>query len=437
MIEGDDLGERNRSSVCGGERKMEKTKLTKLEKYWILYDVGNSAFVLLVATIMPIYFNYLAGQAGLSEVDYLAYWGYAASVSTVIVALIGPVLGSIADTRNYKKPLFAISMMLGVVGCAALSLPKSWILFLAVFVIAKVGYNASLIFYDSMLVDVTTDARMDVVSSHGYAWGYIGSCVPFVISLVFVLFYDKIGITMGAAMAVAFFLNAAWWLLVTLPLLRKYQQTHYAEMPDHPVRDSFRRLGATLKDIKGQKNIFLYLLAFFFFIDGVYTIIEMATAYGSALGLDTQGLLLALLVTQIVAFPFALLFGSLSRKYPTDRLMQICIGAYLCIALFAIQLDRQWEFWVLAVFVGMFQGAIQALSRSYFAKIIPAEKSGEYFGIYDICGKGASFMGTTLVGVIAQLTGVANAGVGVIAVLFVIGFLLFAKAAKLNRNTTR
>lgn len=437
MIGGDDLGERNRSSVCGGERKMEKTKLTKLEKYWILYDVGNSAFVLLVATIMPIYFNYLAGQAGLSEVDYLAYWGYAASVSTVIVALIGPVLGSIADTRNYKKPLFAISMMLGVVGCAALSLPKSWILFLAVFVIAKVGYNASLIFYDSMLVDVTTDARMDVVSSHGYAWGYIGSCVPFVISLVFVLFYDKIGITMGAAMAVAFFLNAAWWLLVTLPLLRKYQQTHYAEMPDHPVRDSFRRLEATLKDIKGQKNIFLYLLAFFFFIDGVYTIIEMATAYGSALGLDTQGLLLALLVTQIVAFPFALLFGSLSRKYPTDRLMQICIGAYLCIALFAIQLDRQWEFWVLAVFVGMFQGAIQALSRSYFAKIIPAEKSGEYFGIYDICGKGASFMGTTLVGVIAQLTGVANAGVGVIAVLFVIGFLLFAKAAKLNRNTTR
>lgn len=437
MIGGDDLGERNRSSVCGGERKMEKTKLTKLEKYWILYDVGNSAFVLLVATIMPIYFNYLAGQAGLSEVDYLAYWGYAASVSTVIVALIGPVLGSIADTRNYKKPLFAISMMLGVVGCAALSLPKSWILFLAVFVIAKVGYNASLIFYDSMLVDVTTDARMDVVSSHGYAWGYIGSCVSFVISLVFVLFYDKIGITMGAAMAVAFFLNAAWWLLVTLPLLRKYQQTHYAERPDHPVRDSFRRLGATLKDIKGQKNIFLYLLAFFFFIDGVYTIIEMATAYGSALGLDTQGLLLALLVTQIVAFPFALLFGSLSRKYPTDRLMQICIGAYLCIALFAIQLDRQWEFWVLAVFVGMFQGAIQALSRSYFAKIIPAEKSGEYFGIYDICGKGASFMGTTLVGVIAQLTGVANAGVGVIAVLFVIGFLLFAKAAKLNRNTTR
>ncbi len=408
-------------------------KLTKLEKYWILYDVGNSAFIMLVSTIIPIYFNYLAGNAGISEVDYLAYWGYAASVATVIVALIGPILGSVADTKNYRKPLFVISMMVGVIGCAALSVPTSWIVFLAVFVIAKVGYNASLIFYDSMLVDVTTGERMDMVSSHGYAWGYIGSCIPFVISLVFVLMYEKIGITMKMAMAIAFFINAAWWLLVTIPLLRKYEQNYYAEMPKHPVRDSFKRLGRTLSSIKKEKNIFLYLLSFFFFIDGVYTIIEMATAYGSALGLDSTGLLLALLVTQIVAFPCALIFSKLSKKYATDFLIKICILAYFGIAVFAIQLDKQWEFWLLAVLVGMFQGAIQALSRSYFAKIIPAEKSGEYFGIYDICGKGASFMGTTLVGIVAQVTNVANAGVGIIAVLFMVGFVLFHKAAKLNR----
>lgn len=408
-------------------------KLTKLEKYWILYDVGNSAFIMLVSTIIPIYFNYLAGNAGISEVDYLAYWGYAASVATVIVALIGPILGSVADTKNYRKPLFVISMMVGVIGCAALSVPTSWIVFLAVFVIAKVGYNASLIFYDSMLVDVTTGERMDMVSSHGYAWGYIGSCIPFVISLVFVLMYEKIGITMKMAMAIAFFINAAWWLLVTIPLLRKYEQNYYAEMPKHPVRDSFKRLGHTLSSIKKEKNIFLYLLSFFFFIDGVYTIIEMATAYGSALGLDSTGLLLALLVTQIVAFPCALIFSKLSKKYATDFLIKICILAYFGIAVFAIQLDKQWEFWLLAVLVGMFQGAIQALSRSYFAKIIPAEKSGEYFGIYDICGKGASFMGTTLVGIVAQVTNVANAGVGIIAVLFMVGFVLFHKAAQLNR----
>lgn len=408
-------------------------KLTKLEKYWILYDVGNSAFIMLVSTIIPIYFNYLAGNAGISEVDYLAYWGYAASVATVIVALIGPILGSVADTKNYRKPLFVISMMVGVIGCAALSVPTSWMVFLAVFVIAKVGYNASLIFYDSMLVDVTTGERMDMVSSHGYAWGYIGSCIPFVISLVFVLMYEKLGITMKMAMAIAFFINAAWWLLVTIPLLRKYEQNYYAEMPKHPVRDSFKRLGHTLSSIKKEKNIFLYLLSFFFFIDGVYTIIEMATAYGSALGLNSTGLLLALLVTQIVAFPCALIFSKLSKKYATDFLIKICILAYFGIAVFAIQLDKQWEFWLLAVLVGMFQGAIQALSRSYFAKIIPAEKSGEYFGIYDICGKGASFMGTTLVGIVAQVTNVANAGVGIIAVLFMVGFVLFHKAAKLNR----
>ena len=412
---------------------MNNTKLTKLEKCWILYDVGNSAFIMLVSTIIPIYFNFLAGNAGISEVDYLAYWGYAASVATVMVAIIGPILGTLADTRNFKKPLFTISMMVGVLGCAALSFPKSWVLFLAVFVIAKVGYNASLIFYDSMLVDITTEEKMDSVSSHGYAWGYIGSCIPFVISLVFVLMYDKIGISMTTAMMLAFFLNALWWLVVTIPLLKNYHQTNYVELPDHPIKNSFKRLAVTLRDIKKHKNIFLYLLSFFFFIDGVYTIIEMATAYGSALGLDSQGLLLALLVTQLVAFPCALIFSVLSKKFDTDFLIKICIAAYTGIALFAIQLDKQWEFWLLAVLVGMLQGAIQALSRSYFAKIIPAEKSGEYFGIYDICGKGASFMGTTLVGLVAQITNVANAGVAIISVMFIIGYVLFCKAAKLNK----
>lgn len=411
---------------------MENKKMTKLEKYWILYDVGNSAFTLLVSTIIPIYFNALAGNAGISEVDYLAYWGYAASISTIIVALLGPTVGSIADTRNYKKPLFVLFMAVGVIGCAALSVPGSWLVFLVVFVIAKVGYNASLIFYDSMLVDVTTPERMDKVSSNGYAWGYIGSCVPFILSLVFVLMYESFVMTMNTAMMLAFFINAAWWVLMTVPLLRNYRQKNYAETPKHPVRDSFRRLGHTIRDIRKEKKVFLYLLAFFFFIDGVYTIIEMATAYGSALGLDTTGLLLALLVTQIVAFPCALIFSVFSRKYETASLIKVCILAYTGIALFAIQLDKQWEFWFLAVMVGMFQGAIQALARSYFAKIIPAEKSGEYFGIYDICGKGASFMGTTLVGVVAQITGVANAGVGIIAVMFVIGYVLFHKAARVE-----
>lgn len=406
-------------------------KLTKLEKYWILYDVGNSAFILLVATIVPIYFNYLASLAKISEVNYLAYWGYASSLTTLIVAIIGPVLGSIVDTKGYKKPIFTISMIIGVMGLACFSVPKSWIIFLAVFVIAKIGYNASLIFYDSMLLDITNDKRMDYVSSQGYAWGYIGSCVPFVVSLLFVLFYEKMDIPFNGAMTIAFLINALWWLGMTLPLLKNYKQVNFVEKQEHPIRDSFKRLRHTLSTLNEDKKVFFYLISFFFYIDGVYTIIEMATAYGSALGLNTNGLLIALLVTQIVAFPFALIFGRLSKKYPTDKLIKVCIIAYTGIALFAIQLDKQWEFWILAIFVGMFQGAIQALSRSYFAKIIPPQKSGEYFGLFDICGKGASFMGTTLVGLISQLTGRMNYGIAVISVMFVIGFYFFQKAAKL------
>lgn len=406
-------------------------KLTKLEKYWILYDVGNSAFILLVSTIIPIYFNYLVSLAKISEVNYLAYWGYASSFTTLIVAIIGPVLGSIVDTKGYKKPIFTISMIIGVMGLACFSVPKSWIIFLSVFVIAKIGYNASLIFYDSMLLDITDDKRMDYVSSQGYAWGYIGSCIPFVVSLVFVLFYEKMGIPFNGAMTIAFLINALWWLGMTLPLLKNYKQVHFIEKQEHPIRDSFKRLGHTLSTLNEDKKVFFYLISFFFYIDGVYTIIEMATAYGSALGLNTNGLLIALLVTQIVAFPFALIFGRLSKKYSTDKLIKVCIIAYTGIALFAIQLDKQWEFWILAIFVGMFQGAIQALSRSYFAKIIPPQKSGEYFGLFDICGKGASFMGTTLVGLISQLTGHINYGVAMISVMFVIGFYFFQKAAKL------
>lgn len=414
-----------------------KFKLTREEKNWILYDVGNSAFTLLVTTILPIYFNYLAGEEGLSDVQYLAYWGYAVSIATLFIALSGPVLGTLADTKGYKKPIFLISMSIGVISCIALGLAKSWLVFLVIFVIAKIGYSGSLIFYDSMLVDVTTEDRMDDVSSQGYAWGYIGSCVPFIVSLVVVLGADKFGLTMGSAMMIAFAINAVWWTGMAVPLLKSYRQKYYVEKKPHVFMESFKRIGRTLKNVRQEKKVFLFLLAFFFYIDGVYTIIDMATAYGSALGLSSTGLLLALLLTQIVAFPFAIIFGRLARKYAAEKLITICIAAYLGIAIFAIFLVSQWQFWVLAVWVGMFQGGIQALSRSYFTKIIPPEQSGEFFGILDICGKGASFMGTTIVSVVSQLTGNINFGVGMIAILFVFGIFFFRKAAKLPGRNQR
>ena len=222
---------------------MEKVKLTKKEKYWILYDVGNSAFTLLIATILPIYFNHLASLANISEVDYLAYWGYAASITTIIVAIIGPILGTIVDTKGFKKPIFTFAMMVGVIGCAALSIPKSWIVFLTIFVITKVGYSSSLIFYDSMLTDVTSSDRVDNVSSQGYAWGYIGSCIPFIIGLVLVLMYESIGIGFNLAMSLALFITAGWWLLMSLPLLKVYEQKYYIERPKHVIKESFKRKG--------------------------------------------------------------------------------------------------------------------------------------------------------------------------------------------------
>lgn len=409
-------------------------KLNGKEKRWILYDVGNSAFVLLVATIIPIYFNYLAGKAGLSDVDYLAYWGYAASICTVIVAILGPVLGTIADTKGYKKPIFMISILIGTIACSLLGLMVQWMAFLIVFLIAKVGFSASLIFYDSMLSDITDEERMDYVSSQGYAWGYIGSCVPFVLCLVIVLGSDPLGIRMETAMGIAFVLVAVWWLLMSLPLLKNYEQKYYVEKKPHAIAQSFKRLGETFKNMKEEKQIFMFLLAFFFYIDGVYTIIDMATAYGSALGLDSTGLLLALLVTQIVAFPCAIIFGNLSYRIRTEKLIIVCIFAYLGIAIFAVFLKTQLQFWILAILVGMFQGGIQALSRSYFTKIIPEEHSGEYFGLMDICGKGASFVGTTIVSIVSQLTGNISMGVGMIAILFCIGIVIFLKAVSMSRN---
>ena len=422
----------------------EKFKLTPLEKNWILYDIGNSAFTLLVSTLIPIYFNSLASSAGVDENMYLSYWGYAGSLSTILVAFIAPICGTLSD-RQFKKPIFLLTVILGCVACACLGVTTHWLAFLGIFILAKIGFNSSIVFYDSMLPEVTTEERMDNISSMGYAYGYIGSVVPFVLCLVLVLFGGSFGLSMGNAMVIAFLITAAWWALFTAPLMKSYRQTAYIEKKGTALGDTFRQLFETFKAAKKEKHVFVYLISFFFFINGVYTIIDMATAYGSALGLDSTGLLLALLLTQIVAFPCAIIFGKLSAKHDTGMLIKICIICYTAITMFGMFLVSLWQFWMLAVMVGMFQGGVQALSRSYLGKIIPPERSGEFYGLMDICGKGASFLGTTLVALVSQVTaGVGvnifgitlqneNLAVGSLIVLFIIGFLVFCKADNLNK----
>ena len=400
-------------------------KLTALERNWVLYDVANSAFVLMTSTIMPIFFKNLTAAAGVADYNSTAWWSYATAVCTLVVAVLGPTLGGVADRRVLKKPLFTAFVLLGCVCCALLSLTAAWLSFLVLFVLAKIGFSTSLIFYDAMLPDVTDDSRVDMVSSKGYAWGYLGSCIPFIGCLALVLTAEQTGIGTARATAISFLITAAWWFFITLPLLQAYRQTHHT---DDTRRARLRRIRDILGEIRRDKRVLLFLLAFFFYIDGVYTIIDMATTYGKDVGIGDTDLVLALLLTQVVAFPFALLFGRLADRFRTESLLQVCIGGYFFVAIFALQLDKAWEFWFLAVCVAVFQGAIQALSRSYYAKIIPKDKSGAYFGFFDIFGKGASFFGAMLMGISTQLFNTSKAGVVALALLFPLGLVLLRRS---------
>ena len=405
----------------------------RLEWSWILYDVGNSAFTLLISTILPIYFNGLAEADGIAKELATAYWGYAASIVTLCVAVISPILGTLSDFSGYKRPIFFFFAVVGVVGCAALGIPMPWLVFLVVFIITKIFYSGSLVFYDAMLVDVAAPERTDIVSSKGYAFGYIGSCIPFLISIVIVLFS---GLDMSLAIAIALIINAVWWLGFTMPLMKSYRQTHFVPRAKHALRENFKRLFSVFSkksDIPNKKGIILYLVAFFLYIDGVYTIIDMATSFGDTIGFDTTTLLLALLLTQIIAFPAAIIMGKLASKVRNDVLILISICVYTGVGLFAVFMTSAWQFWVLACVVGLFQGGVQALSRSYFAKIIPADQSGCLFGILDIFGKGAAFFGTLLVGIVTQATGSVNLGAIPIVCLFAAGIVAFIIAARVNR----
>ena len=386
---------------------------TKQEISWMMYDWANSAHSVIVVTLLPIFFDTVAGYTA-DSVSSMSTWGYATSIAMAIVALSAPFLGVFGDIRGMRKRLFALFVGIGVVAVALLSFTPMMDfmsstaaagrvvgLILALYIVSVIGFDASAIYYDAFLTDITTEDRMDRVSTMGYGLGYIGgSTIPLVIFLVM----NLVGIPMLTCLAVIFAVTAVWWLGFSLPLLKNCRQTSGKPYEKGDVGRSLRGVGATVREIIANKPMLVYILAYFFYIDGVHTVISMATTYGTNLGLDDTGMMLALLLVQILGLPFCLLYIRLAARFGARTMVGVGVCVYMFICVFAFFMRELWQFWLLAVLCATSQGGIQALSRSMFGKLIPDKnRSGEFFGFYDIFGKFSAIMGPALVGLSSAL----------------------------------
>lgn len=440
-------------------------RTSKQEKSWILYDIGNSAFVLMLTAIIPIYFGGLmqadgvlavvnnpivkvffsknAEAALIGGVDSQAFsalqtslFGASTAISVFITALTAPILGAIADIKGMKKKLFSIFVFIGIIGLLFLGVSTTWTSFLFLVIIARIGFAGANVFYDSMLVDVSDDYNMPYVSSAGYAYGYIGSIIPFIVGIYLILALP-FNLDVVRATQISFYITALWWAVLTIPLLLNVKQTHYSKKTSKESRQVFKNLKATISKIKSDKRILLFITAYFCYIDGVYTIISMATTYGSEVGISDNQMIIALLVTQIVAFPFAILSGVMAKKFHSLKILRGYILMYVAIAVIAFVMESAWQFWVLAIAVGMAQGGIQSLSRSYFGQIIPKNESNEFFGFFDIFGKFADFFGPLILAFSAAAFGHSRYGILFLTVLFMTGYFLLGKVLDLDLQLSK
>lgn len=411
----------------------KKDKFTRQEKSWILYDWANSVYATnIMAAIFPIYFTSVCGGENTAGMQW---WGYGTSLATLIVAVLAPILGSLGDYKGMKKKFFTFFMLVGVFCTLIMAIFDNWQMLLLGYVLSYIGFAGSCLFYDSFLTDVTTSDRMDKVSAWGYAMGYIGgSTIPFLISIGILL---AMGMDNPVAVKLVVVLTSVWWGLFSIPMMKNVHQQYYLEgRPQHMASAAFSNVARTLRSIVKNKGLFFYLIAYFCYIDGVGTVIHMSTSYGSTLGLDTVGMILALLVTQIVAMPCSILFGRLAKRLGSVRMIGVAIAVYFLICVvgfymgYIIEVDEnavgtaQILFWMMAFLVGTVQGGIQALSRSYFSRLVPPDKSNEYFGFFDIFGKFATVVGPFLVALVTGFTGRSSFGILSLLVLFAVGGLL-------------
>lgn len=396
---------------------------SKKELSWILYDCGNSAYSVAITTaLFPVYFQMIGGS-GMNL-------GYYNSFASIIIAVISPVLGTIADFRGMKKKLFNLFSLIAIFSTFLLSISHSISLtaLMAFFIISNVTFAASNIFYDSFLVDVCVDERMDKVSTSGFAYGYIASVIPFVFSLVIILLF---GMKNTLGYQIGFIITSIWWFLFTVPMYKNVDQIYGVAPSKRPFRESFLTIFTTLKDIKKHKIVAVFLFSYFLYIDGVDTIIKMVVPYAQSVldakKFDTIMLLAILVYVQIVAFPFAIIYGKLAEKFGTKRMISIGIFTYMICVIFAYFMSSLLHVFILSTFIASAQGGIQALSRSYFAKIIPKENSNEFFGFYNIFGKFAAIIGPLIMSVITTITNNPRYSILGIIPLFVIGYLVMLK----------
>lgn len=406
--------------------------LTKPERSWVMYDWANSAYSITVTTaIFPLFFGQIAREGGLSDTYSTAVLGYGNSLFALLIAILAPILGTLADYKGRRKKYFTAFLLMG--GLATFLLvfiqPGAWKAAILIYMLTGMGFYGANIFYDSFLVDVAEPERMDMVSTKGFGWGYIGGTIPFVVSLVVIFLMakgDMSSLNINAV-RISFLITVLWWLGFSLPLIRNVHQKYGIESSKHAVKDSFKRLWKTFQNIRQYKTIFLFLLAYFFYIDGVGTIIKMATDYGSKMGISSTFLLIDLMGLQIVAFPFAILYGVLAKKTSARFMLFTGIGIYMLITLLAVILPFMGQdmlipmFVLISFLVATSQGGIQALSRSLYGSMIPPDQAGEFFGFFDIFGKFAAILGPFILGFATQLTGSYSIGIGCIVFLFIIG----------------
>ncbi len=397
---------------------------------WALYDWANSAFATTVmAGFFPVFFKlYWAGDATATEGTFVL--GIANSAASLLVAVLAPVLGAIADRGSAKKRFLALFTFLGVLMTSGLWFVAQgdWTLAVMLYVAGSVGFFGSLIFYDSLLVSVAPREKWDSVSSLGFGLGYLGGGLLFVVNVLMYQMPSLFGIPDGAtAIRLSFVLVGLWWALFSLPLFFWVKEPREGQgLPlGKAIRAGLVQLKETLRHLSGERQILLFLLAYWFYIDGVDTIIKMAVNYGTDLGFPSSSLIVALLVVQFVAFPAALFYNWVASKIGIKPAILVGIGAYMVITVFGYFLKDLTGFYVLAGCVGLVQGGIQALSRSAFARLIPEGKSGEYFGFFNMFGKFATIIGPFLMGLVTQLSGDSRMGILSLIVLFVAGGTTF------------